>query len=140
MDAVLPTVRLRLVVRFREFPFGTVGDPSLCEFVSERPWQDQENVLSYLRSGYVFAIPIGGGARDHIDPSQRANPVVDGRGLAGCTEMTDGEWFWYAALIHYVERYNLRLPEEFVECARRHGWRVHKDGLPPARYEWSYFE
>ena len=70
MDAVLPTVRLKLVVRFREFPFGTAGDPSLSDFTAEKPWENQERVLDYLRSGLVFAIPIGGGARDHIDPSR----------------------------------------------------------------------
>ena len=135
-----PIIKLHAIVRFREFPLGTIDDPSLREFVAERPWPDQDNVIYYLRSGYIYAIPIGGGARDHLDPSQRANPEIDGRMVAACTEMTDGEWYWPAALIYYVEKYNLRLPAEFVAHAAQHGWRVNKEAVPPAHYECSYFD
>ena len=55
-------------------------------------------------------------------------------------EMTDGEWFWYAGLIHFIEKYNVRVAPEFVEHAARHGLRVNKDSLPPAQYEFSYFD
>jgi hypothetical protein len=54
--------------------------------------------------------------------------------------MTDGVWFWYAGLIHFVERYNVRLPAEFVSHAERQGWRVRQEAIPEADYVWSYFQ
>ena len=54
--------------------------------------------------------------------------------------MTDGEWFWYAGLIHFIEKYNVRVPAEFIAHAARHGWRVNKEALPPVQYEFSYFD
>ena len=49
-------VKLKPVVHFREFPFGTLADPSIREFMENRPWPNQEKVLQYLRSGHVLAL------------------------------------------------------------------------------------
>ena len=133
------TIILRPVVRFREFPLGTIHDPSMTGHLSDHPCPDQDKMLVYLRSGSIFSIPMGG-AVDSLDRANRANPMIDGRFVSGLTEMTDGEWYWPAALIHYVETYNLTLPTEFVEHAAHHGWRVKKEALCPARYEFSYFD
>jgi hypothetical protein len=137
--STVPTVQLKPVVRYREFPFGIATDPSMRHATAPGPWEFQDRVLDYLRSGVVVAIPMGGNVPDPFDRPNHANPVIDGRVVAGLREMTDGEWFWYAALIHMVEKYNVRLPEEFVRHAARNGWRVNPERVPPARYECSYF-
>jgi hypothetical protein len=139
MDAV-PTVRLNPVVRFREFPFGTAGDPSMRDAMSPRPWEQQQEVLDYLRSGLVLGVTMGADLTDWFDPPNKANPVIEGRREGGATEMTDGTWFWYAGLIHFIEKYNVRVAEEFVRHAARQGWRVDKALIPPYRYDCSYGE
>src|SRR5262245_43193301 len=133
-------VMLKPVVRFREFPFGTAADPSMRESMSDRPWEYQARVLEYLRSGLVLGVTMGADLTDWFDPPARANPLIDGERRGGVTEMTDGVWFWYAGLIHFVEKYNVRVPAAFVEHAARHGWRVDREAIPVARYEFSYFE
>jgi hypothetical protein len=138
--ATLPTIRLKPVVRFREFPFGTAQDPSMHEAMSARPWQDQEHVLDYLRSGLILGVTLGADLTDWFDPPHRANPWIEARVVGGTTEMTDGTWFWYAGLIHFLGRYNVRVPEAFVHHAARQNWRVPKAAVSAVRYECSYFE
>jgi len=136
----VPIVRLRPVVRFREFPLGTIHDPSLRPFMADTPWPDQENVLDYLRSGFIYGLAMGGAGRDQIDRSGFANPMIEGRGVSGASELTDGEWYWPAALIYYVEKHNVRLPDEFMAHAARHGWRVNRQAIPLAQFECPYFD
>ncbi len=49
--AALTVVKLKPLVHFREFPFGTITDPSMREFMSECPWQDQDKVLEVFALG-----------------------------------------------------------------------------------------
>jgi hypothetical protein len=133
------TILLRPVVRFREFPFGTATDASLRDFLAEAPWPHQEEVLAYLRSGLVLGVTMGADLTDWLDPSHKANPLIEGRPEGGTTEMTDGTWFWYAGLIYFVEKYNLRLAEEFIQHAARNNWRVDRERIPVANYDCSYF-
>jgi hypothetical protein len=136
----LPTIMLKPIVRFREFPFGTETDPSMREFMASVPWHHQDEVLSYLRSGLILGVTMGADLTDWFDRPKKANPVIDGRIEGGTTEMTDGVWFWYAGLIHFIEKYNLRVPTEFVAHAERHGWKVDQQTIEPAHYDCSYFD
>ena len=133
-------VQLKPVVRFREFPFGTVADPSMRDFIGDEPWPMQDKVLEYLRSGRVAALVMGGDLTDWFDRPNKANPLINGRREGGVTPLTDGVWFWPAGLIHFIEKYNVRVPHEFVERAAQHGWRVSTDAIPRPRYDFSYFE
>jgi len=142
------TVLVRPVVRFREFPFGTRGDPSIVEFTSEQPQVHQRDLLRYLRSGLITGIAMGGSLPDYIDRSKKADATIDGKMMGelpaspglwgGVNEMTDGEWGWHVALIYYVENYNVRLPEEFIKHARRHHWQVNHDAVPASNYVFDY--
>jgi hypothetical protein len=107
-------------------------------FLVEGPWPHQEQVLAYLRSGLILGVTMGADLTDWLDPSHKANPVIDGRPEGRTTERTDGTWFWYAGLIYFIERYNLSVPEEFIQHAARAGWRVDRERIPPAVYDCSY--
>jgi hypothetical protein len=133
-------VKLKPVVRFREFPFGTVADPSMREFIAERPWSNQDKALEYLRSGRVVSLVMGADLTDCLDRPHKANPLINGRREGGVTPLTDSVWFWPAGLIHFIEKYNLRLPQEFLEHAARQNWRINVDLDPHCRYDWSYFD
>ncbi|MEV5085507.1 hypothetical protein AB0K74_44640 [Streptomyces sp. NPDC056159] len=68
--------------------------------------------MRYLRSGSALAVT---GARVH-------DVLSSGRELIGALELhTDGEWFWYSDLAHYVERH-VPLDEAFVDHARAQHW------------------
>lgn len=127
------------VARFREFPFGTANDPSMRDAMTSLPWPGQAEVLDYLRSGLILGVTMGADLTDWFDPAHKANVLIDGRPVGGTTEMTDGTWFWYAGLIHFIEKYNVRVPGAFVQHAAGRGWLVNKEAIAACRYECSYF-
>lgn len=135
---ILPIMSLKPVVRYCEFPFGMQGDPSMREFIADHPREYQMEILRYLRSGLIFAFPMGGNTRDIFDRSTYAITIIDGKPEVCAVELTDGEWFWYAGLIYYVEKYNVKLPDEFIERAKRHGWMVDRSAIPQANFEPDY--
>jgi hypothetical protein len=137
--AELTIVKLKPVVHFREYPFGTATDPSMREFMCDEAWKDQDKVLAYLRSGHVLAVTMGADLPDWFDRTFRANPCINGQVEGGTTPMGDGEWFWYAGLIYFVEKYNVRLPEEFIQHAAQQGWQVTRPLDRNCRYVYSYF-
>jgi hypothetical protein len=136
MPSVL--VKLKPVVRFREHPFGTVKDPSMQEFMASRPWEEQQRVVDYLRSGCIVALPMGADLTDWFDRANRANPIIEGHAVGGTTPMTDGVWFWYAGLIHYIEKYNLKVPPAFVQHAARNNWCIDREGVARQQYDLDY--
>jgi len=131
-------LKLKQVVHFREFPFGTIKDPTMRQFMAARPWVNQAQVVDYLRSGCVLAIPMGGDLGDYFDPANKANPMIDGRCVGGITPLTDGVWFWPAGLIHFVDKYNVALPREFIDHAVRNGWRVDQTAVRQGMYDYDY--
>src|SRR5947209_17247609 len=108
------------------------------EFMAPAPWPGQDKVLNYLRSGLILAYPMGADLMDWFDRPNRANPLIGGKPLGGVTPLTDGEWFWNAGLIHFVEKYNVRLPDNFIEHAAQNKWTVNKDAVPHQHYDFSY--
>src|SRR5207248_2108976 len=103
------------------------------------PWEHQDNVLAYLRSGLILAYPMGADLLDWYDRPNKANVVIEGQRVGGATPMTDGGWFWHAGLIHFIEKYHVRVAPEFMAHAAREHWQVHKETIPRLRYDFSYF-
>ncbi len=136
--AATTSIKLKPVVRFREFPFGTVSDPSMREFMAAAPWNEQDRVLEYQRSGRLVAYPTGADLTDWFDRPNNANPSIEGRPVGGVTPMTDGVWYWPAGLIHFIEVYNVTLPREFVDQARRNNWRVEKERVAESSYDFEF--
>ena len=42
----------------------------------------------------------------------------------GTTDLTDGKWAWPEGLYHYVERHDVKLPDEFIEHMKSKNWVV----------------
>jgi hypothetical protein len=108
------------------------------EFMAASPWDEQERVLDYLRSGQILAVPMGADLPDWFDRPARANPEIAGRRVGGVTPMTDGVWFWPAGLIYFIEKYNVMVPREFVEHAARQSWRVDEEAVRSGAYDYDY--
>ena len=71
-------------------------------------------ILGYLREGKIKGM-IMGFVPDLLSESKIRIPA---------SILTDGEWCWTEDLIYYVEKYNLRLSEEFVRHMKKNEWKV----------------
>ncbi|MEU9438388.1 hypothetical protein [Streptomyces sp. NPDC048252] len=106
---------VRFLGEFQELEHGRPDGPALRDSVRDHAAPDEEKLVRYLRAGSALAVT--------------ASPVHDALSseFIGALELhTDGEWFWYSDLAHYVERYHVSLEETFVDHARAHRW------APPA--------
>lgn len=108
---------------FRELPHGDDDGPSLSHAVRDAPDADEHRLLDYLRAGVPYIVSPGA-----------VLDVLDGSGPVGTgTILTDGVWAWPDDLPHYVERYHVAVPEEFLEHARAAGWSVVELGINELR-------
>lgn len=89
----------------------------MAQLIGETEQAEKENVLAYLRGGEQLML-VAGIARDALDPK---HPIIGSPHI-----LTDGAWAWSADVAYYVEKYNLRIPDEFVKAMRSTGWRVPK--------------
>ena len=83
------------------------GYPSLRELISDVPFENKENVLHHMKNAQVTAAAAGV-FRDIL-----TGEVIPAEALC----LTDGEYYWRSDIAYYVERYNMRLPQEFIEHA-----------------------
>ncbi|MER5200725.1 hypothetical protein ACWD3J_45070 [Streptomyces sp. NPDC002755] len=101
----------RFLGEFQELTHGCPDGPSLRDSVRDHAAPGEEKLVRYLRSGSALAV-TGSPVHDALSSE-----------LIGALELrTDGEWFWYSDLAHYVERYHVPLDEAFVDHARAHHW------------------
>lgn len=93
----------KFLCMYDEFGKG-MGLPKMSEFFLDMPYKGKEAVVNYLKNGRkTYAAP--GTATDvytgEVIPIEKCG-------------MTDGEYSWSSSLYHYVEKYNLMLPKEFI--------------------------
>ena len=80
-----------------------MGFPSMRKHMTKEPYESKAAVLQHLRNGDVHMAT--------------ASKVVDA--LSGETTnvelvfMDDGKYSWSSKIPYYVEKYNLRLPQDF---------------------------
>ncbi len=87
--------------------------PSIYDVMRDEPQAHKEILLTYLKKGKVTALAPGS-LRD----------VVSGETLYHPTCYTDGAYCWRSDLIHYVEKYNVALPDDFVRHVLEQGQRA----------------
>lgn len=69
--------------------------------------RSEAEIVAYLRAGHLLA-PVMEWSTDCFDQT----PFDGGAGSASL--LTDGTWLWRQDLAHYVERYHVELPDDFV--------------------------
>ena len=79
--------------------------PSMRDFISDEPIPHKDVIVAYLRTGELGSVMIG-----------TMRDVFTGE-LTGISDhdRSDGEYEWDEGLAYYVDRYNLRLPQDFVD-------------------------
>jgi hypothetical protein len=103
----------RFLGEFRELAHGRPDGPALRDSVRDHAAPDEEKLVHYLRAGARLAF-TGSRVHDVLSPD---------RELIGALELyTDGEWFWYSDLAHYIERYHVPLDEAFIKYAHARHW------------------
>ncbi len=97
---------------FRELRHGDPLGPSLEESKGKLAPEKRQPASLYLRGGSVLAttgIPLD----DWFDGT-RAIAIQELR--------TDGEWVWPADYAHYVEKYAVDIPVEFLDLMAKRNW------------------
>ncbi|WP_432146076.1 hypothetical protein [Streptomyces sp. bgisy084] len=74
------------------------------------PAPDEDRILSYLKGGEEIFSTMGA-ERDVISQDE----WVSGDGSL----VTDGEWVWPVDLAHYLSRYRIALPGDFLDHVRK---------------------
>lgn len=78
--------------------------PSIKDLIN-KPVKEKKKVLEYMRKGKVIAVAPAI-IRDVM------NPEVS---LPELFLMSDGEYEWRSDVIYYVEKYDMALPDEFLQ-------------------------
>ena len=106
-------MNLRSVGYYKEMPQGKETSQSIHEVVKKGDSADVVRICEYLNNGAVL-VSSPGITVDVIDES--AGAVGTG---SACT---DGTWLWPDDLSHYVKKYNIKLPDEFIDTMRNNNW------------------
>jgi len=102
---------------YKEMPHGEETDPSIMDYINK----NKENInliCEYLKNGYVLAA-CGAVVNDVICPENGVIGTPD--------DVTDGKWIWPADLAYYVQNYNLKLEDEFINYMIEKSWSIPKD-------------
>lgn len=92
----------KYLCKFDEFDKG-MGFHKMSDYFSDTPYDGQSEIVEYLKNGKkTYAAP---GIEKDVFTGERIPVEMCG--------MTDGEYSWCGSLYYYVEKYNLRLPDDF---------------------------
>ncbi|MES0812837.1 hypothetical protein ABLO27_25315 [Roseibium sp. SCPC15] len=100
-------MKLRDLCFFKEAPYG--GSGSIFDAVRDEEHPQKERIVSYLENGELCTAAFGL-VRDTLS-DEIIGPLF---------MLTDGVWVWGSDLSTYVAKYNVELPEDFVEQVK--GW------------------
>ncbi|MFE3442181.1 hypothetical protein ACFXNW_04035 [Nocardia sp. NPDC059180] len=101
---------LKPVGIFREMYSGGHDDlPSLFASFTQRPIEDRAHILDYLRAAPPV-LDVLDVERDLIDNTQNI--------MSAASLISDGTWIWRVDSIHYLSRYAIDIPDEFLQHVR----------------------
>ncbi len=99
----------------------SVRKAELVSLMQASPHSSESRILKYLQTGNEAGAVM---VIEHdvlVDPPECLGEVL---------LLSDGEWVWPRSLIHYVQRYHIRLPQEFLDTMAANGWGVPKSDGP----------
>jgi hypothetical protein len=79
--------------------------PDPAWFIDENyPESEKKKVIDYLKKGKTIASYFG-----------RSNCRICGEETPGVSDLTDGLFIFPSGLVHYIEKHNLHLPDDFIK-------------------------
>jgi hypothetical protein len=94
------------------------GDPnggSLENAVATASLENIDRTIAYLKSGVAYVVAPGL-SRDFLSPTHEI--------IGSLSLRTDGEFLWPSDLAHYVGKYRVGLPGEFLKHMEMNDWQV----------------
>ncbi|SDK58608.1 hypothetical protein [Streptomyces indicus] len=86
---------------------------SIRDHLSPAPYEDERQILRYLRSGHLLFSAMGS-AQDVLGSGRSV--------VGGDSVYSDGGWVWRGDLWFYVRVHRLALPEAFLRDIREAGY------------------
>ena len=99
-------MKLNRIGFFRELAHGDKTAESLVELLGDAPRHDEQKICEYLKNG-ILLIASPGVVSDVLD--------VDKRYIGSPSIYTDGIWAWPEVLEYYVQKYHVRLKNNFIK-------------------------
>lgn len=87
--------------------YGNEKFPSIRDLIEETAPKSKNKILNYMKNGNVVAVAAG-----------RATDIISGEVID--EELfcySDGKYSWRSDTIYYFEKYNIKLPSEFIDYA-----------------------
>ncbi len=98
---------------YREMSQGKETYPSIYDVVNKGNAALVENICSYLSNGTAVI----------VSPGVTMDAIDETAGVAGTgSSYTDGIWLWPDDLIYYVRKYNIALPDDFINTMKVNNW------------------
>ena len=106
-------MKLRAIGFFREMSQGKETDPSIYDFVKKGDPSLVEKICNYLSNGTTLI----------VSPGITLDILDEAAGVAGTgSSCTDGIWLWPDDLAYYVRKYNIALPDDFINTMKFNNW------------------
>ena len=99
---------------YNEMPHAESSDPSIKDNIGMQ-MANKDHICRYLRNGIVLAA-CGEVVTDVLHPENGVIGTPD--------DVTDGKWIWPAELVYYVEKYDLKLDDAFVDYMMKNNWTI----------------
>lgn len=113
-------MKLRSIGFFREMSQGKETDPSIYDFVKKGDPSLAEKICNYLSNGTTVI----------VSPGITGDIIDEVAGVAGTgSSCTDGVWLWPDDLVYYVRKYNVALPDDFLNTMKANNWNNPGKGL-----------
>ena len=98
---------------FKELRHGDENGISLKVLINKNASTNEDKFVKYLKKGVVF-IACPGIVKDVLDEKG---------GIIGSPHiLTDGVWAWPADLIYYIEKYHIKIPNDFEKHMMDNSW------------------
>ena len=120
-------MKVKIICCYKEIPHGKDNLNSIRDSLSKEMIIDKSKIVKYLENGIVVATSPGT-IIDVLSPDKEI--------IGNETWYTDGKYLWCSELSYYIERYNLKLDDEFLNYIRSNDWKiVNKDKIDIACLE-----
>ncbi len=106
-------MNLKSIGFYKEMSQGKETDPSIFDVVKKGDPALVDKICNYLSNG-TTVIVCPGITTDVIDETA---------GVAGTgSSCTDGIWLWPDDLAYYIRKYNIALPDDFMNTMKANNW------------------